>query len=537
MNVLVVDDEPIMSEAYKTLIDWDRNGFSLVGCASNGAKALEIMRTVDVDIVITDLKMPIMSGLELIGAAREEFPEARFVVMSAYDEFTLVKEAYSMGVKEYFLKAELEPDAVLETLSNIKQEIEEERIVRENAARQTKTIAEVVEKDTFEKIIHNNRIAICERLLKELIWGNSYDENKERLSKYGISLTADSLGIMVFSLYNYYDEEKEVWKGEREIFKYAILNILDEVCHNYGAMYPFCNLPHEFVVIFSESEVKYSNSELEGFFEDVRNAMQKYLGLGCDCGYGGIVNGYAKLKDLYSKAEMACRYGFAYGHGRFMHYDWVNKMSPKRLSVSEYVQNMRRILSDIEKESPESALCKLRISPADICPDNVSDVKKIFYMYYVEIISFFDRNDMRDYKAENVTSFENIKDYADLSEYNNWLSQSLNEIYDIFKLNTNIVSRAKKYINQHYKEQINLSSVADFLGISTGHLSRTFQDSEGQSVKQYLLNFRMNKAVALLKSTNLKVYEVAREVGYTNVEQFSKMFKKIIGKPPKSFGK
>ena len=183
MNVLVVDDEPIMSEAYKTLIDWDRNGFSLVGCASNGTKALEIMRTVDVDIVITDLKMTIMSGLELIGAAREEFPEARFVVMSAYDEFTLVKEAYSMGVKEYFLKAELEPDAVLETLSNIKQEIEEERIVRENAARQTKTIAEVVEKDTFEKIIHNNRIAICERLLKELIWGNSYDENKERLSK------------------------------------------------------------------------------------------------------------------------------------------------------------------------------------------------------------------------------------------------------------------------------------------------------------------------------------------------------------------
>ena len=109
MRVLVVDDEPIMRDAYTSLIEWEENGFSLVGSVHNGKVALEFMRENPVDIVITDLKMPVMSGLELIKNASAEFPEIRFIVMSGFDEFHLVKEAYNLGVKEYFLKIELDP--------------------------------------------------------------------------------------------------------------------------------------------------------------------------------------------------------------------------------------------------------------------------------------------------------------------------------------------------------------------------------------------------------------------------------------------
>ena len=119
---------------------------------------------------------------------------------------------------------------------------------------------------------------------------------------------------------------------------------------------------------------------------------------------------------------------------------------------------------------------------------------------------------------------------------NNWLIMSVLDIAEVLEHRSGI-EMAKNYINLHYSEPITLGTVAEFLGISTGHLSRLFQKSGGESFTQYLLKVRMEAAVTLLNTTNLKVYEVAERVGYSNIEQFSKMFKKVVGKSPKAFMK
>ncbi|MBQ8588237.1 MAG: response regulator [Clostridia bacterium] len=536
MNILVVDDEPIMREAYDTLIDWKENGFNLIGSAADGSKALDMMRANEVDIVITDLKMPVMSGLELIGAARREFPDVRFIVMSGFDDFTLVKEAFVLGVKEYFLKAELDPDAILSALLKLRQEIEDERFINTQKQHNLQEISiKMQEMTKLEKIVHNNRFVLCEKLLKEMIWGTSPDSTQKRLKEYDVDLTPHSLSIMIFSLYDYYGEEAKNWNGEREILKYAVLNVLDELCGNYGNLYPFCNLPHEFVILSSDSETQRSNIDFDSFFESVKTAVRECFNLSCDCGFSGPLSGYDKLRSLYAEAEQALGYSFVQGHGKLVRYSSIKLTSGASINVSERVQNIKELLAKADTAVCETGIHTLRISPNDVNYENMDDVRNLYYLYYVEIIDFFYKNGMQNRITDKIASFDKIKARADLRELNGWLRDSITDISDAVRENIGIANRAKSYIKHHYKEQITLSTVAEYLGVSTGHLSRTFQEEVGQNFTQYLLNFRMNTAANLLKTTNLKVYEVAAEVGYTNTEQFSKMFKKIIGKSPKSF--
>lgn len=534
MNILVVDDEPIMREAYVTMIDWEKNGFTLVDRAKNGNVALEIMRKNKVDIVITDLKMPTMSGLELIRKAHKEFPDVKFIVMSGFDDFLLVKEAFTLGVKEYFLKFEMEPETILQTLFKVKKEIEEKRIL-ENAklANQREMDSKLNEAVRLEKIVQNNRVAICEKLLKELVWGTNVKKTESGLRECEIYLNEKSLRIIVFSLNDYYLVEEKVWKGQRELFKYAILNVLDEICKKHGSFYPFYNLPHEFVVIYSPSDEMIKHNYLKTFFEDVRSAVCECFGMDVDCGCSTLCSGYDNLKELYTEASRACSYGFIAGHGKIVMYKDMRLMS-EGINISKSLQELKRLLTIAEPGQIKKEAYKLRVSSNDIGYDKTDEVKRLFYLYYVEMTSFLEDSGLKEYAAGNIFEYTLIKETADLGKLNNWLVMSISDIADALEHRSGI-NKVKNYIKHHYSEQISLSTVADVLEISTGHLSRMFQKSEGESFTQYLLKTRMNAAIFLLQNTNLKVYEVAKRVGYPNAEQFSKMFKKVTGKSPKTF--
>lgn len=534
MNILVVDDEPIMREAYVTMIDWEKNGFTLVGSAKNGSAAMKIMHENEVDIVITDLKMPVMSGLELIRKAHAEFPKVKFIVVSGFDDFQLVKDAFALGVKEYFLKFEMEPETILQTLFKVKQEIEDERILeKEKLDNQKKIDSKLNEAQRLEKLVQNNRVAICEKLLKELVWGTDVKKAESGLKECKIYLDEKSLSVMVFSLNDYYLVEEKEWLGQRELFKYAILNVLDEICKKYGSFYPFYNLPHEFVVIYSSPEQIVKSNCLKNFFEDVHSAVIECFGMNVDCGLSTFCGGYDNLKTLYTEAQKACSYGFVAGHGKMVAYKDM-RMSSEDINISQKLQELKRLLAMAEAAQIKKEAYKLRVSSNDVGYRKIDEVKRLFSLYYAEMTSFLEESGLNEYVEKNIFEYTQIKETADLGRLNNWLVTSVCDIADTLE-NRSGINKAKSYIKHHYSEQISLSTVADVLEISTGHLSRMFQKSEGESFTQYLLKTRINAAIYFLQNTNLKVYEVAKKVGYPNAEQFSKMFKKVTGKSPKAF--
>ncbi|HBR29267.1 MAG TPA: DNA-binding response regulator, partial [Firmicutes bacterium] len=127
LKVMIVDDEAIVRIGLKSMIDWESHGFQLVGEANDGQRALDLFQKNKPDLVITDLKMPVMDGLQLMRHLNELDARCRVIVLSSYDEFSLVKEAMKLGAADYLLKLEMEPDQLVEVLSGFKSEILQER--------------------------------------------------------------------------------------------------------------------------------------------------------------------------------------------------------------------------------------------------------------------------------------------------------------------------------------------------------------------------------------------------------------------------
>ncbi|MBQ7097124.1 MAG: helix-turn-helix domain-containing protein [Clostridia bacterium] len=531
LKVLVVDDEPIMRNAYSTLIDWKENGFSLVGSVHNGKVALDFMRTSPVDIVITDLKMPVMSGLEFIRLASKEFPRTKFIVMSGFDEFHLVKEAYELGIKEYFLKIELDPASVLQTLFKLRDEIENEHTAESvKSGGYDDYINKTNEKTVSTEQVHSVH---WEKVLKNLIWGAYTGSTEKQLLEHEIRLQENNLGILVLSLPCYYVVEEKMWEGERETFKYAILNVLEEICRKYNNLYVFCNLPSEFVIVCDMPEK--SDTELRAFFKEARNALLECFELDADCGLSSCLGGYVELKNTYREARLAAQYCFMAGHGKFIAYKDLPRIDV-HFDVAKGVKELKKLFVQPEPEKIRNGVFGLRVSPDSVGAAQVDKIKSLFYSYYIEMINFIEESGLQGEATENVSAYEAIKDGADLNAMNEWFIKSMFEIADALAC-SNGMYKVINYIKVHYGEQLSLGKLAELLEVSEGHLSRTFQKKVGMSFTRYLLKVRMDMAVNLLQNENLKIYEVAMRVGYPNAEQFSRMFKKVMGESPKKFQK
>ncbi|MBQ4515431.1 MAG: response regulator [Clostridia bacterium] len=530
IRVLVVEDEPFMREAYLTLLDWQENGFSLVDCVQNGEKAMEVLEKSDIDIIITDLKMPKMSGIELVRACSTAFPKVRFIVVSGYDDFHLVKEAFSLGIKDYFLKYEIDADAILSVLLKLKKEIIDSKKLELQTKMDTEEVSRLRE---LEKIIGTSHYMLHEKLLKELIWshGNSVTL-MERLLKCGIELVENSIYIMVVTIHQYYEYEYEQWQGDRELIKYGFLNIFEEICRQKEHCYAFCNLPNEYVVIFTD-EHGHNETYFADFYEEINNALKQCFNLNCSAGLSDEATSFNKLKELYRNAKLACEYNYIYGEEKLVLFESVRKVGVQ-IQTSENLLRLKTVLSSFNTGDIQGALKDLRVNPDSVGCEQISEIKNLFHMYYNEIENFAEKEKLKAQIAEELKAYFPAKNADSLPKMNKWLFNILNSIASIFN-NEYVIVKAKNYIKSHYKENITLTSVANMLQISEGHLSRIFKKKQHETFSQYLLKTRMEAAVDLLKNSNLKIYQIAYEVGYSNPEQFSRMFKQVIGKSPKSF--
>ena len=534
MNILVVEDEFIMREAFSRLFDWESYGFSLIGKAQNGEEALESIQNNEIDIVITDLKMPVMDGLTLIKETKKIKPMIKFVVMSAYDTFDLVSEAYKLGVKDYFLKFNMEPDKVLSMLARLKTEIEEEYKTAEKQMEQQETLKKM------ESHLNKNKRVLHEQQLKNLIWGGKDETTvQKQLADHGIHISQQKLKVMVLIFEGYYHVEKQNWLNERELFKFGILNVAEEILQSFEYVYVFCNLPNEYILLYSEEDVLYNIDFDVNLFYALKSSMETCFGFVVSGGLSGCSDGFSQSFSLYQQAKTAYEYSFIKGKGILIKYNEIaNKSSDIFIDLDAKAEKFRDLIfkqRDLEKLY--NSISEFAVRTETARTDDADSIQELFYTYYQEILSYIRKNNLsKDEKlSQQMERFINyLHKKGTLPELNDWLRQIL-EILSQEAAQNALVLNIKRYINQNYSRDISLNEVAQHMVMSESYLSRLFKRETGENFSEYLSKVRINKAIEMMQEGRYKVYEVAENVGYRNVEYFSKQFKKIIGKSPKDY--
>lgn len=523
LKVLITDDEMQIRQGLRMKVDWEEEGFEIIGEASNGQEALEILKSTKVELVITDMRMPIMDGLELARQCQQEFPHVKVIVLSGYSDFEYVRGSMKEGVKDYLLKP-VAPDELEESLRKIRKEAEEEKKKQAEAAQMrqlAQTQLQVVQEQYLLYLVKEEWLdssMVIERL-RQLRLEDLVNESAEfQFFTVEIREGRDKLNRL-----------KELWLPFQLVCR--------EIAHGHKGMYTFYDPNYANMIHF----VKLADREKETFPSNVVHPIQqqvkKLLGLETVIGIGSMVAGVANFKTGYISSLLA------WSKSQIGSRSQVIDVSNLKEEDFEFPPEMERKLTNAVENAnfgnfKENLLTLL----------GSNDHQSIMAFSFISNrVLFLLGAIARKYDTET----KDIQKLMWNCQQSIWELNSCNKVMDQltelahvivgkvraarFSNGRLIVEGVRQYLDQHYANEISLSLLSEMFHINSAHLSETFKNQVGQNFSDYLVNVRMEKAKEFLKDKQLKIIDVANLVGYSNSGYFSTVFKKHFRQTPVDF--
>ena len=529
IKVFLCEDEFVVREGIKNNIDWAGNGYEFVGEASDGELALPLIRKLEPDIVITDIKMPFMDGLELSRVIRKELPFAEIVILSGYEEFDYAKQAISIGVAQYLTKP-ISGDDLLAELDSLREKIlksKEERALKEQ----------------FKKEMEENDRSQRSGLFRYLVSGNcSVTDLLQKAEKLGIDLSAMWYNIILLFTKSEHHEIEEYSGSSVAIDKY-----IDEIAHELSCIIFERDLEGKAILIMADSAEELSERQ-NTLIERVGSVFENYSHVRFCGGIGKAVNRLSRLNESYEDAGCALANRFFVPDSGFF--------TASRGVVPSGTKEERFDMSTVDaKRIDKSNVQKfLKLGNLDEIPFYVGEFVKsvgedafnsFIFRQYIAMDVFFavsgfleeisgDRESMTvsEVSKEALESASNVTDYIagiieDAIRYRD--SIATNRYRDI-------VDSAVKYIEENFSdEELSLNQLASHVNVSPNHLSTIFSQQTGKTFIKYLTEYRMDKAKELLRCTSKRSSEISEAVGYKDPHYFSYMFKKTVGMTPTNY--
>lgn len=549
-NILIVDDIPLIIKALKSLVNWDDNDFRIAGEAFDGVEAIKILEEINIDILITDIKMPVMDGLELIKYVREKHPNIKIIVMSSYDEFEQVRKSFKLGASDYLLKLEMDADNMMDICIRLKNEIDTELEQKNTISKFDNYIK--AQKKLMEEELHNhkhlekklafNKAVLRDSFFKEIIRGQNYTEAEFAQKKLDLDLLVDEgkYIIMLVCVENFKSLVCDKWDEDEELLQFSILNTIEESLRTFEPGDVFCINRDEYVVLLSYVNTM-SWNEMKNRYSLIFNGIEKnlrnYIGVIASAGLSRAEGSVSMLTKMYLQAKEALRYRFIGGKGKLISCDEIHSGNEKfDLRQTDKLDYIRSVLDSLDPKVVRSSVDNLCIKDSEVPAGGMNSVREVYDKYSWILIDFIEEN-VISLKCEELIHYYNhhLWNMGSIRELNQWLSDTINALADSLSTQNSVVNLARQYIHKHFSSDISLKVVAEAINISSGHLSRIFLEKMNCNFVDYLNSYRIEKAKEYMKNSNLKIYEISEKVGYKNVEHFTRLFRRLVGKSPSEY--
>lgn len=533
LRVLIVDDEAIIRYGIKSMIGWDKIGFKVVGDAANGEEALELFKAYNPQIVITDIKMPVMDGIELIKNIKGINADVKIIILSCLQDFDYAREAIRLGASEYLVKSDMMPSDLEDVLLKVKEsiDVEKEKLQEIEAIRQEAQKVKLIEKGNFLWEFSIGSISKDESVI-ETIKQLKLDYLNGNV--FVINLDIDYCEKIFSCLSEYEKRNKVVFLIET--IKKELANFININGEVYEGDNGEINLIAKISGIKSEKDI-FDFIHVLG--ENIISSVKNQAGFSITIGISDNIENILNIKDGYFQARTACRYKMFLGCGKVIHYkNAVNsKASDNKVYVNakefrDYVYSGRRrdINYCIERMFEKMA------EAMDFDGVNLTALELVFTLsnIYSEICE-----DYSEVAVKKKEYYEQVKYLETVNDLKNWFKNSFGQLIDVvgqvYDRDKNVIYKALNYINENYNRDINLKAVSDYVHLSKNYFVNIFKKEVGESFVEYLTRIRVERAKVLLKNPELRISEVGGMVGIEDQKYFSKVFKKITGMTPTQY--
>lgn len=516
-KVLIVDDEVLVRVGLKTTIDWEANGFSVVAEAPNGEQGFEQYRKHMPDVIITDIRMPKKDGLWLVEEVRKENRNVKILVLTCYDEFSYARKALKLGADDYILKSEVEDEELISVIQALKKKIDDYNRVKH------------IEVQDLMNINYVKRSIFADMIKAGF---NIDPDMAERCAGIEFPLSGTSLAFARISIGNAPDGENRNPEGHVEN---AVLNTLIDLLSERDIKYIYTNFESGYVFLLASPLL--SETELSRFFSTASDSIKRYFDHPLNAVFTGPVSDVKDCGGLY-KSFMEKSQILFYKNNANPFISGLNGIHFGEPNVFNLKKRFNReIIEVIGQEDIAAAKELLAETHGYFEGDNVSpSIVRIFYSNLIgDIFSSYglilensktiSNQQYYHYQIENSLQLQDMKTLL-----LDFLTMAIGEIRHMrFNNSRLLINRALNYINSHYEEKISLEDVARELHLSKQYLCNTFKKETGENMSLYINKLRIEKAKKLLLEQDGRIKEIFEDVGYSNQQYFSKVFKRITG--------
>ena len=528
-KLLIVDDEPLVQVGIKSMLNWSELNIEVVGSAVNGKAALDLIERFRPEIVITDIKMPVMDGLELLRVADERYGSERpvFVMLTSYEDFNLAREAIKYRAFDYLIKLELTPEGLRSTMEKVNAYIEETSV---------KTGVHA----PSDPGLH----AYKEKFMISLL--NSLFESEEQMRLEAENLKLDFSAASYLCCYGSFEHNGDLSAGsDRAVNLYqGSLQMLRELSEKYCASQVISlDLSHFALILNSDRTANaFAAADYDAVLDMLKRisgSLRNYYNVSLRVGVGFAVSNPILISESYQYARLSYRQTDEAGNIKYLIPD--DTLPHDAFHFSLFQKDLTRAFEEYNSELLTTTVHSLTELLSAHPHHYVQALDAASNILYLSISLLQDgENVLTGIFKESNEGYMSLYRQTTVDQIVNWLeylSSSLAQLFNDKKKDykNRIVSDVKAYISEHVSERLSLNEVAAVFGISPSYLSQLFGKYNDTGFSEYINVCKIEKAKQMLKEENSKIYEVADALSFGSEFYFSKVFKKIEGISPSEY--
>lgn len=532
IKILIVDDEYYFRQALKISLNWAELGFDICGEASNGKDALYKIHELQPDIVLVDINMPVMDGLELAHKVKDMGSNIKIIILTGYSEFNYAKQAVELGVNNYLLKP-IDDTELEKSLLDIKSVIESEKSIK-------------YELDLLKKQANENKPLLREKFLNDLITGNSLMNTDDLFQKSSyLEMKIDFLKYQVLTIEIDSLTDQNWTIKENELWKYAVRNVVEEIMSTrFSCNFLFDSSERICIIIgYTTEDPDLINSQLISKCDLILSSVQKYLKFTLIIGLGNVYPKIDNINTSYKESIYCLKSKLTTGSNRVILYNMIeNAEIAANFYPTELRENilMSMRLNNFEEVNSILSRIFLRFKSRNIHPE-------IIYANCVELISTCFEF-AAEYKQDPGNIFKNTSNLFNeiyqkntLNSIESWVKDTF--VHTISQVHINKKSKSEKLVNDiknyicynYQKPELRIDDIAKHFYLNYQYLCSIFKRETDCTLNEFITDFRIKKAKELIDSGRNSIMAIANEVGYEDSNYFSKCYKKHFGLSPSKY--
>ncbi|NLY18256.1 MAG: response regulator [Clostridiaceae bacterium] len=528
-SVLIVDDDRRICEGLSRHIDWMNKGFCQPVTALNGHEALQIFKKQKIDLLITDIRMPLMSGLELAERVSRQYGNTSIVILSGYNDFEYAKTAMKFGIKHYLTKP-----TDLGQFSALLEEIKNELDVKHNKNEKIKEL-EKKYSTAIDILIEQFFIDLSLGAIKKVSVLDSF------FQEYDLNFHYPYYNIISIKIYDIENQTGKLRKYEANQYMASIKNIISITLNAHDLVYYTFSLKSDVINIVINSEgIDVVNLAAENILNNIRSISGATVAIAiseCVTDIEHLSICYNQTEEMYSLILLKNLSGI-------IQYSPVKKEIPSKV---DYIKEKEKLLlSCLMNAEADKALNMVDsiFQPLYKSTATLDNVREHFVRVFFAVESYLKEHNVNlyDITEEEISVLKKAQEFSNVEEFVNWVKALVLKITDYINnskvpCSNRLAELIKKYIEENYMHNISLYTASEKIYLSPTYISKIFKKVTGSNFVEYLTTVRMEQAKKLLLDYNYKIYEIGGLVGYKSIKHFSQVFKKYTGMTPTEFRK